>query len=85
MYELMYKKQAKRALEKMPRNTERLIREKMGLLAQNPNAYNPNVTKLRDREGYRLRVGDWRVIYHKFDDKLIILAVKIAPRGEVYR
>ena len=34
---------------------------------------------------YRLRVGDWRVIYEIENDGLIILVLRVASRGEVYR
>jgi mRNA interferase RelE/StbE len=67
-----------------PRNTARLIRGKIEDLAQDPWAPNNNVKKLVGRPGYRLRVGDWRVIYD-LDDALRILAVeRIAPRGGAY-
>ena len=69
----------------MPRNTARLIREKLELLASDPKANHPNIKKLHNRAGYRLRVGDWRVIYEIQNDRLVILVLKIAPRGEVYR
>lgn len=36
-----------------------------------------SVTKQQNRPGYRLRAGDWRVIYELEDDKLIILVLKI--------
>ena len=86
MYQIFFTKQANRALQKMPRNTARLIRDKLDLLAQDPYyARNPNLAKLQSRSGYRLRVGDWRVIYEAEDDRLVILVLKIAPRGEVYR
>jgi mRNA interferase RelE/StbE len=85
MYEILFTKQADRALRKMSRNTARLIREKLDQLAQDPYARNPNVTRLQGRPGYRLRVGDWRVIYELEDDRLVILVLKVAPRGGVYR
>jgi mRNA interferase RelE/StbE len=85
MYEILFTKQADRALRKMSRHTAHLIREKLDQLAQDPHARNPNVTKLQGRPGYRLRVGDWRVIYELEDDRLVILVLKVAPRGGVYR
>jgi len=85
MYRIVFTKQADRTLRKMSRNTARLIREKLDQLAQDPYARNPNLTRLQGRPGYRLRVGDWRVIYELEDDRLVILVLKIAPRGEVYR
>jgi mRNA interferase RelE/StbE len=44
-----------------------------------------NVTKLQNRDGFRLRIGDWRVIYEVQDQQLVILVLKIGSRGEVYR
>lgn len=69
----------------MPRNNARIILEKLELLAKDPFASNPNATKLQGRSGYRLRVGDWRVIYEIKTDEIVIVVLKIAPRGEVYR
>lgn len=69
----------------MPRNTAKLIQEKLEFLAIDPHSELPNAKKLHDRPGFRLRVGDWRVIYEVQDEQLIILVLKVAPRGEVYR
>ncbi len=85
MYWIVFAKQADRALRKMSRNTARLIRERLDQLAEDPYARNPNLTRLQGRPGYRLRVGDWRIIYELEGDRLVILVLKIAPRGEVYR
>lgn len=95
MYRILFTKQADKMLRKMPRNTAQLIRERLAQLADGPHARNPNVTRLQGRPGYRLRVGDWRVIYDVSlydvsyndveDDRLIILVLKIATRGGVYR
>jgi len=53
-------------------------------LSQNPRP--PNSRKLVGYDDlYRLRVGDWRIIYAIQNEELIILVIKIAPRGEVYQ
>jgi len=44
-----------------------------------------NVKALRGDARYRLRVGDWRVIYILLDDVLVVLVVRIAHRREAYR
>jgi mRNA interferase RelE/StbE len=44
-----------------------------------------NVKALAGDDLYRLRVGDWRVIYALRDDRLLILVVRIGHRREVYR
>ena len=69
----------------MARNQAQRIREKLNTVSADPYALHNNVTKLQNRPGYRLRVGDWRVIYEVQDNQLVILVLRIAPRGEVYR
>ena len=85
MYKISFTKQAYKALRRMPKNISRLIREKLEQIAADPRAQHNNVTKLQDRPGYRLRVGDWRVIYELQDDQLVVLILRIGPRGEIYR
>ena len=85
MYKISYAKEAEKSLLRMPRNTAKLIREKLEVIAANPYADHPNAKKLQGREGYRLRVGDWRVIYKMQNEQLMIVVMKIASRGEVYK
>ncbi len=68
----------------MPGNEAALIREKIRDLALDPFGA-PNVKKLLGRPGYRLRAGDWRVIYEVDESKILISILKIAPRGGAYR
>ncbi len=84
MYRISFSRDAIKTLRRMPQNTSRLIRSKIDGLAQDPYAPNNNVKKLVGRPGYRLRVGDWRVIYD-LDNGLRILSVeRIAPKGDAY-
>ncbi len=85
MYKVTYTKKAERALSKIPRNHALRIRKKLNQVALNPYGQHNNVTKLQDRPGYRLRVGDWRIIYRLHDGRLVILVMKIGPRGNIYR
>ena len=85
MYRILFAKSADKALRGIPRELASRIREQLDLIAQDPHAQHNNVTKLQNRPGYRVRVGDWRVIYELEGDKLIILVLKIGARGEVYR
>ncbi|MEW5828965.1 MAG: type II toxin-antitoxin system RelE/ParE family toxin [Chloroflexota bacterium] len=85
MYKVIFTAQAAKTLLKMPRNTAQAIREKLDQVAADPFASIPNAKKLQGRPGYRLRVGDWRVIYEINRDEVVIIVLKIAPRGEVYR
>lgn len=85
MYQLTYLKRAEKALHAMPRTTAILIRDKLRELATDPYAPNNNVKELQGREGYRLRVGAWRVIYEIRDGQMIILVLDIGPRGGICR
>ena len=84
MYQIEYTRDAFKALRALPRNVAAIVRGKIEQLAANPFEA-ANVTKLVGREGYRLRVGDWRVIYQIDAQRLIVHVLAIAPRGEVYK
>ena len=52
-------------------------------LAENPRP--PGCLKLTGfKDRWRVRVGDWRIIYRIEDDRLVVLVVTVAPRGGVY-
>lgn len=81
--QLIYRKEASKTLFKLPRNTALTIRDKIEALAAAPFAGNNNVKVLEGVDGYRLRVGDWRVIYRINGGILEVL--RIAPRGGIYK
>ncbi len=85
MYRLLFTKQAQRSLIKLQKDKSAAIMQKLEQISKDPYAHHNNVTKLQNRPGFRLRVGDWRVIYEIRNEELVILVLKIAPRGEVYR
>ena len=85
MYKIAYSTQAAKLLLRMPRDVAKRIREKIEQVAEDPFASIPNAKKLQGRPGYRLRVGDWRVIYEINAEEIMIIVLKIAARGEVYR
>jgi len=85
MFTVEYSKAARKTLKGMPSNTARLIVAKVEALAADPLAPNSNVKKLTNHPGYRLRVGDWRVVYLLHEQLLLIEVVRIAARGEMYR
>jgi mRNA interferase RelE/StbE len=77
---IRYNKAAIKALTRMPGHKARLIRSKIEQYASEPEIMVNNVKKLQGRDGYRLRVGDWRVI---FDPEGVVLDIlEIGPRGE---
>lgn len=85
MYAIEFAKQAAQDLKAMPRNRSATIMAKLNALAADPYAANNNVKKLQGRDGYRLRVGDWRVVYEIEDGRLIVLVLAVKPRGGAYK
>ena len=61
------------------------IRGKIAEIATSPYDTHNNVIKLQGRNGYRLRVGDWRVLYELHDGELVLLMVDVLPRGSAYK
>ena len=85
MYQIVFTKQVYKSLRRIPKNVVDRIREKLDQIAKDPYATHTNVTRLQNRPGYRLRVGDWRVIYDIRKEELVILVLKVGSRGEIYR
>ena len=81
----MFTKEATRRLRGMPRNTDSTIISKIDTLAADPFAPNQSVTALTAIDGFRLRVGDWRVLYSVNTEAKTLTIATIVPRGEAYR
>ena len=58
---------------------------KMDGIAKDPFKKNNNVEKLQGVDGFRLRHGDWRIIYKVEKEIIAVVVVKIETRGEVYK
>ena len=84
MWKLEFSRDAVKALVRMPRDQAVRVRRKLDELARDPTTA-PNVKKLTEHPGFRLRVGDWRVVYLLENDRLVVQIIRIAPRGEVYK
>jgi mRNA interferase RelE/StbE len=84
MWSVAYTADAIRTLSRMDRTAARRIRSKILALARDPRAPNNNVKKLTGVEGYRLRVGDWRVIYTLKHEVFTVIVIRIGHRSEVY-
>lgn len=83
MHAIRYTPAALKTLRRIPRNVADLIRQKVAEVAADPAAAR-NVKKLKGRDGYRLRVGDWRVVYDIEDGVLVLVVIDIGPRGGIY-
>lgn len=85
MYTVVTTKGFDKRLVKLPIRWQKRIVMKIREVATDPYAPNNNLIKLQGRDGYRLRVGDWRIIYELEDDQLIMLVLEMDTRGGIYR
>jgi mRNA interferase RelE/StbE len=85
VYSLKFLGKAVDDLRKIDRTHQRIIKEKLLILAENPEALKNNIKKLAvDEDFYRLRVGGYRVIFKKEEKQLTIIVVRIGHRQEIY-
>jgi mRNA interferase RelE/StbE len=84
MYAIVTSKAFDKRLNGLTRQWRDRILRKIAAIAEAPYAPHPNVTKLQGRDGYRLRIGDWRVIYELDDGRFILLALELDTRGGIY-
>jgi mRNA interferase RelE/StbE len=83
-YKVLFKSSADRALKKLPQDVQRRIAGEAALLANNPRP--AGVVKMAGDENlWRIRIGDYRVVYEIHDDRLIVLVLRVAHRKDVYR
>ena len=79
-YKIRYERDCLKYLKKLDRNTQvRIINAISKLPFGNVNKLQGNIAD------YRLRVGNYRIVFSKDDENLIISIIEIAPRGEVYK
>ena len=85
LYKLVFLEKALNDLEKIDRAHQKIIKEKLLILAENPAALKNNIKKLAaDEDFYRLRIGSYRVVFKKKERRLLILIVRIGHRKEIY-
>ncbi|KQS25329.1 type II toxin-antitoxin system RelE/ParE family toxin [Dyadobacter sp. Leaf189] len=84
MYEIIIKKSALKELRNIPKTLRLQIITKIDELASDLRPQ--GVKKLESsKNDYRIRVGDFRIVYQIYDDRLIIDVIKVAHRREVYK
>jgi mRNA interferase RelE/StbE len=82
-YTVIIKKSAQKELDSVPKKLQLRIMGVIELLAINP--FPPNAEKLQDRDGFRIRTSDYRVLYKVDEDQLVVMVVRVGHRRDVYR
>ena len=83
-YKISIKKSAAKEIEAIDsKGTRQAIVDKIFSLSENPRG--EGSVKLSGQENYRIRQGDYRILYQIFDDKIEIVVVKVGHRSKVYK
>ncbi len=83
IYTILVERYAQKQILKLDKKVIPLIKNAIAKLAENPR---PNGYKnLKGEEAYRIRVGDYRIIYEIDNDKIIVTVVSVGHRKEVYK
>lgn len=82
-YSILILPRAQRELSSLPQVTYEKIKLAIGHLGEIPRPQ--GCAKLRGRDGWRIRVGDYRVIYKLEDEERRVIILQIGHRRDVYR
>jgi len=81
-YTAVLSKKAQKQLDKLSDNIAEPILEAIADLEENPRPH--GYKKLRGRDGFRVRVGNYRIIYDILDTKLIVDIITLGHRKDIY-
>lgn len=82
--DIRYSKQALKYLVKLQPKRAAKIRESIALIADGKTE-GLNIVYMKSVDAFRLRVGDYRVIYEIRNDELVLIVIKVGPRGDIYK
>ena len=81
-YQIQIRKSAQKQLDKLSDNVTDILLDAIEALAEEPRPF--GYKKLKDRDGYRIRKGDYRIIYDIYDNQLVIDVITVGHRREIY-
>ena len=86
MYKVEFLKTALDEFEKLDKAVQKLIKEKLDILRVNEDNLKNNIKPLNGiyKGLFRLRVGNYRIIYQKQESKLLVTIVRLGHRKEIY-
>jgi mRNA interferase RelE/StbE len=82
-YDVLILRRAQKELQRLPDEAYMRVRDAIRLLADDPRP--PECRKLTGREGWRIRVGEYRVIYEIDDVRKSVTILHVGHRRDVYR
>ncbi len=83
MYKIELRRRAQRALDRLPKTDFPAVIEAIKELAQTPRPR--GVEKVKSTGLWRIRQGDYRIIYRVDDNQQLVTVVRVGHRREIYR
>ncbi len=85
-YEVKFYKDALKNIQRLDKISRNRILDHIKILSENPKSDELDIKKMQGTENqFRLRVGPYRVVYSIFNDKLLIIVIRVGSRGDVYK
>jgi len=84
MYKVLFTQRAEKQINSLPSNVKKRVKEKLIGLKQNPLSGDVKKLKVKHTR-YRLRVGDYRIIYDIEKKSVTVLVLTVRHRKDVYR
>ena len=81
MYRVILSKSIQKQLDKLPKDIRSRILARLSNLEADPRP--TDVKKLKGRDAWRVRIGDYRVIYEIYDRELQVIVVTVGHRRDV--
>jgi len=82
-YRVILPKSVQKELDRLPDDTANRVLARLAALETNPRP--PDVKELKGRNGWRIRIGDYRAIYEVHDSAFQVLVITVGHRREVYQ
>ena len=82
-YTVLIERYAQKQIMKLDKKIIRVIKSAIAKLANNPKPH--GYKKLKGENAYRIRVGDYRIIYEIDNDVILVTVVSVGHRKDIYK
>ena len=82
-YKVIVRRSAEKSIKALPKKIQARVIGAIDLLSENP--FPPASTKLKGRDGYRIRTNDYRILYTVENEILTVTVVAVGHRKEIYK
>lgn len=85
-WKIFFQKSAHKEYQKLPKKIRAKIDEALSILSINPLSELLNFKKIKGKDNhFRIRVGDYRIVYTPQNDRLIVRIIRVGHRKDVYK